>query len=127
MTVAPMRELTPWEQIGGAPTIKIVVERIYHLIKFDDEIYLRYFVGMDLTAIKAHMAALLTKLLGGPNIYRGRSLADAHAQLCIEDDHHDRVGDYVISALWSVHAGAKIINDVGKLLDSVRGDIVAPR
>lgn len=123
----PMRELTPWEQIGGAPTVKIMVERIYHLIKFDDEIYLRYFVGMDLTAIKAHMAALLTKLLGGPDKYKGRTLADAHAQLCIRDDHYVRVGNYVMSALYSVNPTPAIVDKVGKDLDAVRSDIVAPQ
>jgi hemoglobin len=122
--VTTVPTVSAWVQIGGAPTVKLMVGRIYHLIKFDDEIYLRYFAGHDLVEIQAHMAALLTKLLGGPDRYTGRDLAEAHAGLNITNQHYNDVGDYVISALWSVHAGPEVIAAVSQTLEEVRRVIV---
>jgi hemoglobin len=119
--------VTPWELLGGAPAVKLMVGRIYHLIKFDDEIYLRYFDGIDLVRIQAHMVALLTKLLGGPDKYQGRDLREAHRDLRIPERHYVRVGNYVMSALYSVHPTPEIVRAVADALDEAGSVIITAR
>jgi hemoglobin len=114
----------PYYVIGGAPTIRRMVELIYGWIKYDDQLWLKYFAGMELATIKAHMVALLSELLGGPKNYKGRTLAEAHAYLGITTAHYARVRDYVIAALLVVHAPDDIIKTVESILKDAEANIV---
>lgn len=117
--------LSPYKRIGGAPTIKRMVDILYGYITMDDRLYLRFFADKDVPAIKHHMFALLSDLLGRePKLYTGRDLIAAHEGLPITNDDHDRVGDYVMSALYAVHAAPDIIAAVADILEGVRPGLV---
>lgn len=109
-----------YERIGGAPTIRKMVERMYFWIKMDDQLWLTYFVGYDLATIKAHMVKLLSQLLGGPKQYDGRQLGEAHAHLHIRLGHYDRVRDYVLAALLVEHPPQDVLEKVQNVLASSR-------
>jgi hemoglobin len=115
---------TMYERIGGAPTVRRVVDRLYAWTLRDDELYLSYFEGRDLTRLRAHMVALLSQVLGGPREYHGRDLADAHAGLGITDAHYSRVGDYLVAALLVEHAPEDIVAAVQGVLVEQRPAIV---
>ena len=74
--VAPAPSM--YERIGGADTVRSVVDRLYLLI-IEDERLRAYFDDVDLTGQQRHMAALLSQVLGGPKEYEGRELLEAHA------------------------------------------------
>ncbi len=107
---------TPYEIIGGAPTIRSAVERMYFWILKDDLLYNRYFRGVDMPGLKAHMVALLSQTLGGPKVYDGRSMSDAHAHLHIESEHYVRVGKYVVATLLVEQAPWEVIETVRDVL-----------
>ena len=59
------------------------------------------------------MADLLCTLTGGPDIYKGQNLADAHADYKIDSASFDRVAGHLAAALEEVGIDAE---DAGLVL-----------
>ncbi|HEV7897675.1 MAG TPA: group 1 truncated hemoglobin [Planosporangium sp.] len=119
--VAPAPSM--YERIGGADTVRSVVDRLYLLIT-EDERLRAYFDDVDLTGQQRHMAALLSQVLGGPKEYEGRELLEAHAPLGITAEHYGLVGDYLTAALVIAHAPGDVIEAVGEVLAASRSQVV---
>lgn len=120
---APVSAASPYEIIGGAPTIRSAVNRLYFWIGNDDELFNLYFRDVNLGALKAHMVALLGQTLGGPKTYTGREMHDAHAGLNIHPAHYDRVCDYVEATLLVEHCPRDILGTVQGVLASLKPGI----
>jgi hemoglobin len=117
--------VSDYERVGGAPTIRLVVDRFYDLVLADQELA-GYFVGMDVARIKRHQVLLLSQVLGGPVSYDGRDLAEAHRHLEVSSAHYDRVAQYLTGLLWKLDVDTDIIFRVADTLAAVRPQIVAP-
>lgn len=117
-------DASAYDRIGGAATVRRVVDRLYYWISRDDELFLRYFADVSLPRLRAHMVTLLSQALGGPGEYTGRELAEAHAGLQITAEHHQRVCDYVVAGLLVEHAPRDVVNAVADLLDDLRPKVV---
>lgn len=115
--------VSAYEQIGGAESVKEAVRRLYEYLLSDPELR-GYFVGVDLPQLKAHMAMLLSQVLGGPGGYDVGRLTPAHQRLNISAAHFRRVVLYVTGVLWELRVPLAIILDVGAILASVEGLIV---
>jgi hemoglobin len=114
---------TPYERIGGGPALRLAVDRFYAAVVSDPDLA-PYFVDIELSKLKAHQAALLTKLLGGPDGYAGRDLADGHRGLGITDEHYAKVGAHLIGVLTDLSVPDDIIAAIGETLQAVRPQIV---
>lgn len=114
---------SPYERIGGAPSVKAAVERLYELILADDELA-PYFASIEMPQLKAHMAALLTKVLGGPDGYAGRDLGEAHHGLGITTHHYQLVTGYLVQTLQELSVPADIIAAAGAVVASVAPTII---
>ncbi len=119
-------EASPYDRVGGGPAVSAVVDRLYQLL-LEDPVLRHYFDGIDLPRLKQHMAALLTKVLGGPDRYSGRDLAGAHQDLNITREHYWRVSLHLYSVLFSLEVPMDIMHTVGSVLASVEEAIVAPQ
>lgn len=117
---------SPYDRVGGGPAIALVVDRLYQLLLADPQLS-PYFAGIDLPRLKAHMAALLTKVLGGPDRYSGRDLAAAHRELRITREHYWRVSLHLYSVLFSLEVPMDITQAVSAVLASVEDEIIAPQ
>jgi len=113
-----------YDRVGGAPAIKEAVERLYRLILGDPELA-GYFDNVDMPKQKAHLAALLAKVLGGPDGYAGRDLAVAHEGLGITVEHYAKVGGYLVGVLRELGVDEDIVAAVAATLAAVRDQIVA--
>lgn len=86
-------EPSSYERVGGAEGLRDLVDTFYRRVLDDD--HLRpYFAGTDMVRLKRHQAALLTKVLGGPDGHAGRDLGIAHA---------DPVGQALLATLAAFH------------------------
>ena len=110
-------------RIGGAATVRLAVDELYKLILADPELE-GYFEGVELPRLKAHMVDLLTTVLGGPDQYTGRELADSHRGLGITEAHYRKVGDYLIKILQSAGAPEDVVASVGGTLTAVSDQII---
>ena len=112
-----------YERIGGAPAVTAVVDELYVRLTADDQVG-HYFTEVDLPSQKRHMVLMLTKVLGGPDSYRGRALDEAHQPLGISHGDYDRVGSHLMSTLDDAGVPEDIQGRVGVALGQVRDSIV---
>ena len=126
MSEDTITQASPYDRVGGAPAISAVVDRLYQLL-LDDPVLIPYFEGIDLPRLKQHMAALLAKVLGGPDRYSGRDLATAHQGLNITREHYWRVSLHLYSVLFGLQVPMDIMQAVSSVLASAEDEIVAPQ
>jgi hemoglobin len=112
-----------YESIGGASSVREVVDRFYAAVLDDDDLK-PYFADVDMPSLKRHMVALLGSVLGAPKPYEGRELADAHRGLGITGEHYDKVGDLLVTVLRGQGTDEEIVRHVVHTLGQVRGAIV---
>lgn len=112
-----------FEELGGTPTVKEAVDRFYRLV-LDDGDLAGYFDGVDLPQLKAHQVKLISHVLGGPNEYGGRDLAEAHGHLGVTEAHYQKVGTYLTGVLTEMGAREEIVTAVGTTLASVAPQII---
>lgn len=112
-----------YERIGGGAALSSVVDELY-LRLTTDPLVGHYFTDIDLPRQKRHMVLMLTQVLGGPNEYEGRSLADAHQPLEISDADYDRVGEHLMAIVGDAGVPDDIQGRLGDTLAAVRGDVV---
>ncbi|WBB68687.1 group 1 truncated hemoglobin [Micromonospora sp. WMMD812] len=125
MTVT--EETTPvshYERIGGASSVKAAVELFYDKVLADPELA-GYFTDVDMAGQRRHLALMLTVVLGGPNEYTGRGLAEAHQPLNIPVAHYAKVGAHLTVTLTELGVPADILADVRTVLGQVQDQVVA--
>ncbi|MFC5825054.1 group I truncated hemoglobin [Nonomuraea insulae] len=112
-----------YEKIGGALTVRQVVDQFYSAVLDEPELK-PYFDGVDLVRLKRHMVVLLCSVLGGPEQYEGQDLADAHRGMGIAGEHYEKVGDLLVTTLRGQGADEEVVQHVVTVLNQVRGAIV---
>ncbi|RGA06026.1 group 1 truncated hemoglobin [Microbispora triticiradicis] len=112
-----------YDQIGGAPVVRDVVDAFYVRVLADDDLK-PYFAGIDMPRLKRHMVVLLCSVLGGPEPYEGRDLGEAHAGMGVTSEHYDKVGEHLFAVLEAGGVGEDILRDVGLVLGKVKPSIV---
>ncbi|MEV4495420.1 group 1 truncated hemoglobin [Micromonospora arborensis] len=113
-----------YERIGGASSVKAAVELFYDKVLADPELA-GYFTSVDMVGQRRHLALMLTVVLGGPNEYTGRGLAEAHQPLNITVEHYAKVGVHLTTTLTELGVPADIIADVQTVLGQVQDQVVA--
>ncbi|MFG3556585.1 group 1 truncated hemoglobin [Micromonospora sp. NPDC047557] len=113
-----------YDRIGGASSVKAAVELFYDKVLADPELA-GYFATVDMAGQRRHLALMLTVVLGGPNEYTGRGLAEAHQPLGIPVAHYAKVGEYLIATLTELGVPADVQDDVRAVLAQVQDQVVA--
>jgi hemoglobin len=113
-----------YERIGGGGAIRIAVEQFYDRVLADPELA-GYFTDVDMETQRRHMVLMLTTVLGGPNNYTGRGLAEAHQPLNIPTEHYAKVGAHLTATLRELDVPADILSDVQAVLAQVQDQVVA--
>jgi hemoglobin len=125
MTVT--EETTPtshYQRIGGAAAVKAAVELFYDKVLVDPELA-GYFTDVNMPEQRRHLALMLAVVLGGPNEYAGRGLAEAHRPLNIPPAHYAMVGQHLTATLSELGAPADIVADVQVVLGQVQDQVVS--
>ena len=115
-----------YEQIGGREAVAAAVDVFYARVSRDATLA-GYFARTDMRRQKMHMRAFLAVALGGPEIYRGRDMAAAHAGLGITDAVFDRVVDHLVATLIELAVPTELIVAIGEKVAPLRALVVAQR
>ena len=83
-----------------------------------------YFASIEMPQLNAHMAAILTNVLGGPDGYAGRDLGEAHKGLGITTGQYQLVTGYLVQTLEELSVPADIIAAAGAVVASVAPAII---
>jgi hemoglobin len=118
-----MTEESLYERVGGEDAVKPAVALFYQRVLEDPELA-DYFRGVDMTRLRAHQRAFVTAALGGPKLFLGRSLHDAHSGLRIDDQAFDAVVDHLICALRDLGVDDETAAEIAEQLEPLRVDIV---
>ncbi|MCU1509310.1 MAG: globin [Glaciihabitans sp.] len=112
-----------YEQIGGQAVVKTAVTLFYQRV-VTDPLLGKWFVGVDLSALRAHQRAFLAAALDGPNVYAGRDLGEAHAGMHIPDEAFTRLIEHLLTALADLEVDPQAIAAVEQKLEALRSVIV---
>lgn len=115
-----------YDEIGGAGAVRAAVAVFYQRV-LDDADLQQWFAEVDLDRLRAHQRAFLTHALGGPDLFAGRSMAEAHAGLAITDDAFDAVVEHLVNALHDLGVPDDLLARVRETVDGVRADVVSAR
>ena len=113
-----------YEAIGGRAALAAAVEDLYQRLLGDPAVA-HYFAGIDLERLMSHQRAFLGYVLGGPETYEGRPMAEAHSGLGITDQDFDRVCQHLLETLRSLGVGEALTQRLAQNLEALRGQIVA--
>ncbi|MYW66588.1 group 1 truncated hemoglobin [Streptomyces sp. SID8379] len=118
-----MSDASVYERGGGAPAVAAVVDLFYARVLADDHLS-PHFGTTDLPAMKAHQRAFIATALGGPETYRGRPLAEAHAQLALKEADFDRVVQHLAESLAEAGVDEPLIAEIATRLTPLKQQIV---
>ncbi|MBQ0981729.1 group 1 truncated hemoglobin [Micromonospora zamorensis] len=113
-----------YDRIGGASAVKAAVDLFYDKVLVDPELA-GYFSDVDMVGQRRHLTLMLTTVLGGPDEYAGRGLAEAHQPLNIPVEHYAMVGGHLVVTLTELGVPADILADVQTVLGQVQDQVVS--
>jgi hemoglobin len=115
-----------YEKLGGANAIQSLVYIFYNKILLDDRIN-DFFRGTDMDKLIEKQKGFLSMVLGGPQLYTGKNLRDAHAPLLkigLNDSHFDAVAEHLQATMVELGVGADDIATVMNIAESTRKDVL---
>lgn len=114
---------TIFEKYGGLKTISHLVHEFYKKV-LDDPQLKGYFSNSNIEKLMEHQANFLSFALGGPNLYQGRDLIDAHKSLHIKKPHFELVANYLEEVLDEAGVSDEDIIKIMKIIQGTESQII---
>jgi hemoglobin len=124
-------EPTLYERLGGAANIAIVVDDIIERA-YVDPVFVAHpkihaaHQRFPKAVYKFNATCLACQAFGGPHVYTGRSLKDAHWHLQITETEWQALIRIFRDSMTSFSVPAKEQSEVLAIIESTKGDIVHP-
>lgn len=115
--------MSVYDELGGAAAVKAAVTVFYDRVTADPDLE-QWFKDVDLTRLKAHQRAFLAAAMGGPELFSGRGLEQAHADLAITPEAFDAVVEHLATSLHDLGVEDDIIDKVRLRVEGLRGEVV---
>jgi hemoglobin len=78
------------QKYGGVETVRQIVGNFYSDVLESPNLR-RFFARVDMSRLMEHQTNLFCHLMGGPNVYAGRNMAEAHKHLGVTRADFDEV------------------------------------
>jgi hemoglobin len=115
--------VSDYDAIGGGPAVSAVVNDFYERVLGDPQLA-PYFEGIDMPQLKRHQVLLVTQVLGGPNNYDGRPLAEAHAGLGVDHEDFAAVAGHLTGAMRDAGVPEDVLMRAIAVVAATEPDIV---
>jgi hemoglobin len=112
-----------YQRLGGMEAITAVVDDFVGNVARDRRIN-RFFAKTDIPRLKRLLVAQICAGSGGPCVYRGRSMKDAHRGLGIRNRHFNALVQDLVKSLDKFNVPAREQRELLALLGPMRRDIV---
>ena len=116
-------EQSLYERIGGKAAITAIVDDAIGNIAADPRIN-RRFGNADAHHLKNNLIDLLCARAGGPCVYTGLNMADAHEAMHIRDDEFDALVEDIAKSLDKFKVPAAERAEALRILNQMKGAIV---
>ena len=116
-----------FERLGGSSGITALVEDIVAMHMENPVIRARfrpYLETEKLAVTKKHLCAFLEAGSGGPAVYAGRSMVDAHRGMNVSETEYMAALDDILAALRKHAVDEETQKDVLAIAYSLKGDIL---
>lgn len=112
-----------YQRLGGEAAIKATVDEFYKRVLADPSLA-PFFKAKQMKNLEQQQVAFFTTALGGPAIYTGRSMKDAHAKSKIASSHFDAVAGHLVATLQHLGISPDLIDEVVAAVGPLKADIV---
>ena len=121
-TPPPTPQASLYQRLGGHDAISAMVDDGIGYISVDPRINRRFAdVGGD--ALKRNLVEFLCERTGGPCVYRGKNMADAHEGMFVRDDEFDALVEDLGKAMDKARVGPRERAEVAAILAKLRNAI----
>ena len=110
--------------IGGEPALVAVVDDFYERVTGDPELG-GFFAGTNMAKLKGRQVEFFAAALGGPHVYTGATMRDAHRGRGIGQEHFDLVAGHLVAALSAAGVPDETINNIIGLIGPLAEEIVS--
>ena len=114
-----------YEQIGGQEALVAVVDDFYERVMADAELA-PFFAGTSMPRLKGMQVEFFAAALGGPDEYRGRSMADVHRGRGIAQHHFDLVAKYLMDSLLAAGVPEETTEAIIGAIAPLSEEVVTP-
>jgi hemoglobin len=121
----PAAEVSIFELIGGEPALVAVVDDFYERVLVDPQLA-PFFAGASMSKLKGRQVEFFAAALGGPDVYEGRGMRQAHAGRGIGQADFDQVAVHLTGALAAAGVPAETIARIAATITPLASEIVSP-
>ena len=89
-----------------------------------DEALAPFFVNVDIEKLREHMADFISSLTGGPDIYSGKTMDDAHKDYAITPAHFHKVAEHLQNALLTAGITQDHTDEIMSAVASLSDDVI---
>jgi hemoglobin len=117
-------EVSIYEAIGGEPALVAVVDDFYDRVVGDPQLE-SFFAGVNMPKLKGRQVEFFAAALGGPDVYQGPSMRDAHIGRGITQADFDKVAYHLTDALAAAGVPAQTIGQIAAAVTPLADEIVS--
>jgi hemoglobin len=122
--VGPATEISIYETIGGEPALVAVVDDFYRRVLVDPQLA-GFFAGANMTRLKGRQVEFFAAALGGPHVYSGADLKQAHQGRGITQGDFDLVAMHLTDSLAAAGVPGAVITQIIGAIAPLAGEIVS--
>jgi hemoglobin len=115
-----------YDAIGGEPALAAVVEDFYDRVLKDPDLA-GFFAGTNMTKLKGRQVEFFAAALGGPHIYSGATMRQAHQGRGIGQHHFDLVAGHLVDALNAAGVPGEQVGQIVSAIAPLADQIVSGR
>ena len=113
-----------YEAIGGEPALVAVVDDFYDRVLADPQLS-GFFAGANLTKLKGKQVEFFATALGGPQVYQGVNMRQAHAGRGISQADFDKVAYHLTNSLAAAGVPGGLVEQIAAAITPLADDIVS--
>jgi hemoglobin len=117
-------EVSIYEAIGGEPALVAVVDDFYDRVVGDPQLN-SFFAGVNMPKLKGRQVGFFAAALGGPDVYDGPSMRDAHIGRGITQADFDKIAYHLTDALAAAGVPAETIGQIAAAVTPLADEIVS--
>jgi hemoglobin len=117
-------EVSIYEAIGGEPALVAVVDDFYDRVVGDPQLE-SFFAGVNMPKLKGRQVEFFAAALGGPDVYQGPSMRDAHIGRGITQADFDKVAYHLTDALAAAGVPEQTIGQIATAITPLADEIVS--
>lgn len=117
-------EASIYDTIGGEPALSAVVDDFYDRVVGDPALA-GFFAGINMTRLKGRQVEFFAAALGGPDVYAGATMRQAHQGRGIAQEHFDLVAGHLVDALGGAGVPDDVIGQIVGVVAPLSREIVS--